>query len=89
MLTVTTISRKSISGLATDMAELYFWEVVCVGRTAYNKNFGHGIVRTYYKKETISSKNKLFTKKADAVVYLYQLQNNGYRDSFMRKYYSK
>lgn len=71
------------------MLPLYFWKVVCVGEIPYKKDFGKGIHRTYYRKEVVSTKNKLFTKKADAIVYLYHLKNNGYNASYMRKFNSK
>ena len=84
-----TIELNSKSGLGINMTTLYFWEVVCVGKIPYRKNFGKGIHRTYYRKETVSSKNKLFTKKADAIMYLYHLKNSGYSASYMHKFYSR
>lgn len=71
------------------MTTLYFWEVVCIGTVTHTKNYGQGIRRTVHSKQLIKSKNRLFTKKADAEMYLYRLKNSGYQYSYVHKYYTK
>ena len=65
----------------------FLWEVRCVESQKSIKDFGYGIHRSYYKKVIIKEKCKVFTKKADALTYLYALKQQGYAKSYINRFY--
>ena len=67
--------------------DVFLWEVKCVGAHKYTKDFGYGIHRTYYRKYVIKELCKVFAKQADALAYLYTLKQQGYRASYIKKFY--